>query len=107
MGHESVALIQVASERCSIACTGNSEQMCGGPDAVTVVVAKCPDGWTRFGGKCFQEITRDDIDWRDAMQTCSDVRISLFSLNKKFLLFLVFWWILMVSIFQGRGSFCV
>ena len=77
VGHESVALTQVASERCSIACTDNPEQKCGGPDAVTVLVATCPDGWTRFGGKCFLEITRDDIDWRDAMQTCSDVRCTI------------------------------
>ena len=77
VGHETVALSQVDPDRCNIACPANPEQKCGGPDAVTVVVAKCQDGWTRFGGKCLREITRDAIDWRDAMQTCSDVKISV------------------------------
>ena len=67
-------LDQVASSRCNAVCPGNNKQKCGGPGVLTVVVAECESGWTRFGGKCYKEVTRSEpVDWRDAMQTCSQV----------------------------------
>ena len=74
IGTDSVLLDQVASSRCNAVCPGNNKQKCGGTGVLTVVVAECEAGWTRFGGKCFKEVTRTDpIDWRDAMQTCAQV----------------------------------
>ena len=65
---------KVPEERCDKICPGNSHQTCGGANAVTIVVAECESGWTRFGGKCFQQITKTGgAEFRDAAQSCAQL----------------------------------
>ena len=78
IGTESTLMDQVASSQCNIACAGNPGQKCGGATAGTVLVAKCEQGWTRFGEKCLKEITFDNLDteglkFTDGIQTCAAV----------------------------------
>ena len=78
IGTESTLMDQVASSQCNIACAGNPGQKCGGATAGTVLVAKCEQGWTRFGEKCLKEVTFDNLDseglkFTDGIQTCAAV----------------------------------
>ena len=59
IGTDAVLMDKLHPDRCNKACPGNDKQKCGGTNAVTVLVAKCEDGWTRFGGKCFKQIKKE------------------------------------------------
>ena len=111
IGTESTLMDQVASSQCNIACAGNPGQKCGGATAGTVLVAKCEQGWTRFGEKCLREVTFDNLDseglkFTDGIQTCAAVS-PFFSKSITSNFFgSVSRWHIMVSIITNRGPVC-
>ena len=113
IGTESTLMDQVASSQCNIACAGNPGQKCGGATVGTVLVAKCEQGWTRFGEKCLREVTFDNLDseglkFTDGIQTCAAVSpfFSISITHKLLFCVLVSRWIIVVSIITNRSPVC-